>query len=77
MKEQQPYRRATRTTRHVAEAIFWAFLAGAASGTLAIVSRNTDETPAHRVRVDCATGQLMDVLRDGSGISPSCFAQQP
>lgn len=76
MKTQQQFQRRQRTAKHVAEAFFWALLAGLASGTLAIMSRDADE-PQHRVRVDCATGQLMDVLRDGSGIGPSCYNVQP
>lgn len=77
MKEAREYQRLPRTAKHVAEALFWAMMAAAVSGTLTIMSRDGGQEPAHRVRVDCATGQLLDVLRDGSGDSPACFSERP
>jgi hypothetical protein len=76
MKEARDYQRAVRTRRHVVEAVFWAAVAAAVSGTLAIQSRTID-TPVHRVPVDCATGQLLDVLRNGSGDTSGCFVELP
>jgi len=71
-----PAPQASKTLRRVREVLFWAALALAASGTLAIRSGETTQ-PAQRVRVHCDTGALLDVLRSGSGTGPACYSERP
>lgn len=62
--------------RIIGELIFWPLLAALSVGILGGPSDDKKE-PVQQVRVDCATGQMLDVLRDGSNNSTACYVVRP